>query len=386
MIPYSRQNINKTDINAVKKVLSSNFLTQGPLVNKFEQLIKNYVGSEYAFAVNSATSGLHLACLALGIKKGDIVWTVPNTFAATANCALNCGAKVDFVDIDKDDWNMSVSELEKKLIKAKKKSKLPAAVIPVHFAGQPTEQKKIWLLSKKFKFKIIEDASHSIGAKHYGEKVGSCRWSDITVFSFHPVKIITTGEGGMITTNNKNFAKKIEQLRNNGITQKNFIFKKNKKNPWYYEHQLPGYNYRMNDLSASLGISQFKRIKKFINYRNAIALVYKKKLKKTSLKFQKIMSYNNSSYHLFPIKFDLKKLKYSYYEIFHKLRKAKFYVNLHYMPLHLSPYFKAKGFYEGQFKHSENYAQASISIPIYYGLKLKKIDKIVKLINSFFNE
>ena len=224
MIPYSRQSISPKDILEVTKVLKSNFLTQGDKVGKFEKLVTKISNVKYGVAANSASSALHLGCLALGIEKNDTVWTVPNTFAASANCAINCGAIVDFVDIDEDTWNISIRELEKKLISAKKKKKLPKLLIPVHFAGQPTEQKKIWDLSKKYKFKILEDASHSIGASHRKEQSGSCRWSDITVFSFHPVKIITTGEGGMALTNNENLANKMRIFRTNGITQKNFFY------------------------------------------------------------------------------------------------------------------------------------------------------------------
>ncbi len=384
MIPYSRQNINQKDISEVNKVLRSNFLTQGDNVKKFEKIISNFTKAKYSVAVNSASSALHIACLALGIKKNDIVWTVPNTFAASANCAINCGASVDFVDIDPDNWNISIEELEKKLKSAKSKRKLPKLLIPVHFAGLPYDQEKIWKLSKKYKFKVLEDASHSIGAKHKNQRSGSCKWSDITVFSFHPVKIITTGEGGMALTNNKKLSDKMKILRTNGISQSNFLYKKNKGKPWYYEHLVPGFNYRMNDISAALGISQFKRLKKFVLKRNLIASQYKKYFKDLPLKYQKIDKDSYSSYHLFPVQFNLKKSKKNYLNIFRKFRSNNFYVNVHYMPLHLSPFFKKKGFKKGDFKNSENYAAKSISIPIFYHLKEFQIIKIVKLIKSFF--
>lgn len=384
MTPYSRQNISKEDISAVSKVLKSNFLTQGPNVPNLEKKIKKYVKSKFALAVNSATSGLHLSCLALNVKKNDVVWTVPNTFAASANCALNCGATVDFVDIDPETLNICTIELEKKLKKAKKLKKLPKVVIPVHFSGQPTEQKKIWSLAKKFNFKVIEDASHSLGATHYNEKVGSCKWSDITVFSFHPVKIITTGEGGMVLTNNRKFAEKISQLRNNGITKNNFIFKKNKNKPWYYEHQFNGYNYRMNDISAALGIAQFKRLNFFVKRRNEIAKKYREGLKNVPLKFQKVMKYNFSSYHLLPIQFNLKKTKLDHLQIFEKFRRNKYFVNLHYMPLHLSPYFRKKGYKKNDFRNSEIYASAVVSVPIFIGLKNTQVKKIINLIKTFY--
>ena len=386
MIPYSRQNINKKDVLEVTKVLKSDFLTQGKKVLEFERIVTNISKAKFGVAANSASSALHLGCLALGIKKNDLVWTVPNTFVASANCAINCGASIDFVDIDKNTWNISIDKLREKLIKAKKKKKLPKLVIPVHFAGQISEQKKIWELSKKYKFKILEDASHSIGASHRKEKSGSCKWSDITVFSFHPVKIITTGEGGMALTNNPVYAEKMRIFRTNGITQKNFSIKKNKNKPWYYEHQNFGYNYRMNDISAALGISQVKRIKKFIKTRNLIAKKYKKILKNYPVKFQKIEKYNYSSFHLLPIQFDLKKTQKNYLSIFRKLRSKNFHINLHYMPLHLSPYFKKQGFKKGDFKNSEDYANTSMSLPIYYGLKNFQIIKITNLIKSFFHE
>ena len=382
MFPYSRQNIDKTDILSAVRVLKSDFLTQGPLVSKFEKKISNYVKAKYAVATNSGSSALHIACLALNIKKGDLVWTVPNTFAATANCALHCGAKVDFVDIDKNTWNMSIRSLEKKL--QKEKNKLPKIVIPVHFAGQPTDQKKIWELSKKFKFKIIEDASHSLGAKHFNEPVGSCKWSDITVFSFHPVKIITTGEGGMATTNNKKYSDQMRISLSNGIVKDSKLFKFKKKNqPWYYEYQKTGFNYRMNEMSAAIGISQLSKLKEFLKKRNEIAKLYKKILDKLFIKYQKINTYNFSSYHLFVIQFDLKKTKFSYLNIFKKLRSKNYFVNLHYMPLHLSPYFKKLGFKKNQYPNSEKYGVSSISLPIYYGLKISKVFKICSLIKSF---
>ncbi len=386
MIPYSRQSINSKDIESVKKTLQSDFLTQGPATLKFEKLISKLTRCKYVVSTNSASSALHIACLALGLKKNDIVWTVPNTFAASANCALNCGALLDFVDIDKDTFNISVTLLEKKLILAKKKKKLPKLLIPVHFAGQPSDQKKIWELAKKFKFKVIEDASHSIGAKHFGEPVGSCKWSNITIFSFHPVKIITTGEGGAALTKNKYLAQKMRMYATNGIVKniENFHFKN--KGPWYYEHQESGFNYRMNDISASLGITQIKRIKEFIKKRNSLANYYKKVLKNFPVNFQKIKSYNKSSYHLLIVNFDLKKTKFNYLSIFKKLRKNNIYVNLHYMPLHLSPYFKKKGFKKGQFPVAENYSDTSLSLPIFFDLRLKEINKICLLIKSFFKK
>lgn len=386
MIPYSKQNINKKDTSAVLKVLKSNFLTQGPTVQKFEKKICEITRAKYATACNNGTSALHLACLAFNVKKDDIVWTVPNTFVATANCVLNCGGKIDFVDIDKENFNISVAELEKKLIRAKKKKKLPKILIPVHLGGVPTEQKKIWLLSKKYKFKIIEDASHSIGAKHLKEPVGSCKWSHITTFSFHPVKVITTIEGGAALTNDKKLSEKMKLYLSNGITKnhKNFKNKKMKNCPWYYEQQERGYNYRMSDVSAALGISQLNRLKKFISKRNKIANIYKRLLKDLPLKFQNISKGNLSTYHLLIVQFNLKKSKFNYKKIFNKLRGANFFVNLHYMPMHINPFFKKKGFKKKQFPVAEKYGECSLSLPVYYGIPIKKIHQICRKIKSFF--
>ena len=382
MIPYSRQSISKKDISSVTRVLKSNFLTKGPLVKDFERKIAKTFSSKYVVSSNSGSSSLHLACLAIGIKKGDIVWTVPITYAASANCALNCGAKIDFVDICDQTYNISIIDLKKKLELAKKKNNLPKAIIPVHLGGQPYEQKEVWKLSKKYNFKIIEDASHAIGSKHYGESVGSCKWSDITVFSFHPVKIITTAEGGASLTNNKMYYEKMLQFRENGIIFDKKKFSKKSKFAGYYEQVSTGYNYRMNELSAALGISQLKKLKKFIKKRNQIAKKYINELKNLPIQFQKIEKYNLSSYHIMIIKFNLNKLKFNYKQIFNKFRKNRIFVNLHYSALHLNPYFKSLGFKRKQFLNSEDYSSSSLSVPNYYDLKKSDFNKVIKTIKS----
>ena len=277
-IPYGKQTVTKNDIKAVTEVLQSDFLTQGPKVEEFEIKISSYTKSKYSVAVNSATSALHIACLSLGLKKGDILWTSPNTFVASSNCALHIGAKIDFVDINSEDFNIDIDRLEEKLKHAQKKKCLPKILIPVHLAGQPTIQERIYKLSKKFGFKIIEDASHSIGASRRGEKVGSCRWSDITVFSFHPVKIITTAEGGIATTNNKQLYEKMCLFRSHGITKDKERFISKDFGDWHYEQQDLGFNFRMNDLQATLGISQLKNLDSFVSKRNDIADSYNRKL------------------------------------------------------------------------------------------------------------
>ncbi len=385
MIPYSTQTIDIKDIKAVIKTLKSKFLTQGPQIKKFEKLISQEVGAKYVSAVNSATSALHISCLALGFKKNDILWTTPNTFVASANCALHVGGKVDFVDIDYKTGNIDANLLEKKLILAKKKNKLPKIVVPVHFAGYPTEQDKIYKLAKKFKFKIIEDASHSIGARYKGEKVGSCKWSHISVFSFHPVKIITTFEGGAAITNNKKIYEKLKLYSNHGITKNIERFVGKKKQAWQYEQQLLGFNFRMSDVSASIGISQIKKLNQFVLKRNKIARFYEKFLDKKFI----ILPIKNknylSSYHLYVIKIR-DEYKFLHEKLFNFLRKKNINVNLHYIPVHLHPFYKSLGFKKGSFKNSEKHSSQSISLPIFPNLSQTNVLKISNLINNFFKK
>ena len=380
---YSTQTINKADIKSVTNVLNSKWLTQGPETSLFEKKIKASVNSNYAIAVNSGSSALLLACKGLSLKKGDIFWTVPNTFVATANCGLLCGAKVDFVDIDTQTWNISIEKLKQKLSLAKKKKKLPKVLIVVHLAGLPANPKALFKLSKKYKFKIIEDASHSLGAKYFSKKVGSSIWSDVTVFSLHPVKIITTGEGGACVTNNKKVFEKMLLLKNNGITnnKKKFIFKN--LGPWYYEQHDLGYNFRISEIQAALGISQLKKLNNFVSKRNQIAKIYNKNFKTLPIETQKVSERFISTYHLFIIK--LKKNKtHLHLKLFNYLRKNKIFVNLHYLPVHLHPYFKKMGFKNKSFPESENYSKSAISIPIYPKLSQKDQSRVIFLIKRFF--
>ena len=386
VFPYSRQRIDQNDIKSVTKVLKSNFLTQGSMVPRFEKLVAKKIGSKYSVALNSATSALHVGCMSLNIKKGDIVWTSANSFVASINCAKYLGAKIDLVDIDKETFNLSTYELKKKLVSAKKIRKLPKLIIIVHFAGFSCDLKEIYKLSKKYKFKIIEDASHAIGSKYYKSKIGDCKYSDITVFSFHPVKIITSGEGGMCLTNNKNLRDKMLLYRSHGITKDYKMFKKKKNRyPWYYEQQTLGYNYRMSDIHAALGISQLNKLDKFVKERNKIAKNYFKLLKDLPIFLPKYKKGLLSAFHLFIIRIDFKKTKKTYNELFKYLRKKKIWVNLHYLPIYSHPYY-SKDFNKKNFKNMETYYKSSISIPIYPGLTLKNQVYIKEILEKFFNE
>ncbi len=381
MIPYGRQNISSKDILNVKKVLRSDFLTQGPVVPVFERAVKRYCGASHAVAVNSATSALHIACVALNLGPNDWLWTSPNTFVASANCGRYCGAKIDFVDIDINTYNMSISALKEKLKISKKKGKLPKVVIPVHFAGQPCDMITIKKLSKKYGFKIIEDASHAIGASYHKNKIGSCKYSDITVFSFHPVKIITTGEGGMALTNNKRLAERLYRLRNSGITRNKLLMKNRPKNEiWNYQQIELGLNYRMTDIQAALGLSQLNRIDKFVRERHKIVDFYEKNLVDLPLKKPWQLPGTYSSYHLYPICIDFKKTRKTQRNIYNFLHKNKIKVNLHYIPVHRHPYYESLGFKKGDFPVSEDFHRKVISLPIFPALKKNDCKKILNKI------
>jgi len=366
MIPYSRQEITEQDIAEVEKILRSDFLSQGPTVPRFEESIANYCGVSHTIAVNSATSALHISCLALGLGPGDWLWTSPNTFVASANCGLYCGADIDFVDIDPKTYNMSVTALSEKLIIAEKIGKLPKIVIPVHFAGQPCDMPAIKDLSKRYGFKIIEDASHAIGASYNKIKVGSCIHSDITVFSFHPVKIITTAEGGIALTNNKSIADKISRLRTHGITSdKTKMEKRPKDEIWNYQQIELGFNYRMNDIQAALGLSQLSRLDKYIKRRHEIAKYYDNELRDLPILLPLQPPNVYSSYHLYPILIktnsDFKNQK----QLYNELRENDIAANLHYTPVHRHPYYENLGFKKNDFPIAEQFHQNVISIPLY---------------------
>ena len=377
MIPYGRQDISDADIQAVVDILRSDFLTQGPAVPAFEKAVAAYCGAPHAVAANSATSALHIACLALGVEPGDWVWTSPITFVASANCALYCGAQVDFVDIDPQSYNLSVDRLAEKLAQAEQAGQLPKVVIPVHLCGQSCDMAGIHALSQRYGFKIIEDASHAIGGRYKGEPIGNCRYSDITVFSFHPVKIITTGEGGMALTNNENLAKRMQRLRSHGITRDASEMTHAPDGPWYYQQIELGFNYRMTDLQAALGLSQMQRLDEFVAKRHAIAKNYDELLADLPvlIPWQHADSY--SGLHLYVIRLKLGEMKKTHREVFEALRAAGIGVNLHYIPVHRQPYYERLGFRAGHCPVAERYYTEAISLPMYPGLTEEQQGQVV---------
>lgn len=378
MIPYGRQDISEADIQAVVDVLRSDFLTQGPAIPAFEKSVADYCRAEHAVAVNSATSALHIACLALGVGPGDVVWTSPITFVASANCALYCGAEIDFVDIDPLSYNLSVERLAEKLAQAANSGKLPKVVIPVHLCGQPCDMAGIHALSQQYGFRIIEDASHAIGGKYRGETIGNCRYSDVTVFSFHPVKIITTGEGGMALTNDAKLAKRMQLLRSHGITRDVNEMTHAPDGPWYYQQIDLGYNYRMTDLQAALGLSQMQRLDEFVTKRHAIAALYDQLL--TGLPviapWQHADSY--SGLHLYVIRLKLEEIGCTHRQVFEALRAAGIAVNLHYIPVHRQPYYEGLGFQAGYCPEGERYYAEAISLPMFPGLTAEQQNRVVR--------
>ena len=377
MIPYGRQDINQADIDSVLDVLQSDFLTQGPQVPLFEKKASDYCGSEFGVAVNSATSALHVACLALGLGGGDYFWTSTNSFVASANCGLYCGAKVDFVDIDPRTYNLSAKELEKKLIQAKKNNKLPKIVIPVHFAGQSCNMKKIHSLSQEYGFKIIEDASHAIGGKYLDSLIGSCQYSDITIFSFHPVKIITTAEGGLAITNDERLSDRMRLFRSHGITRNLGLMTNPSEGDWYYQQVGLGFNYRMTELQAALGVSQMQRLDEFVTQRHILQKRYDLLLNDLAIikPYQDQDSY--SALHLYPIQVDLDSFDKSREKIFNELRRLGIGVNVHYIPIHTHPYYQQLGFKVGDFPNSESYYNRAISIPLFHSMTLGQQDEVV---------
>jgi UDP-4-amino-4,6-dideoxy-N-acetyl-beta-L-altrosamine transaminase len=387
MINYGKQSISREDIKSVTDVLKSDFLTQGPCVPKFEELFTQQVNSAYSTAVSSATAALHLACLALGLKEGDQVWTSPNSFVASANCALYCGASVDFVDISPLTFNIDINLLAIKLDEASKKDALPKIIIPVHFAGLSADMQSIKELSKKYGFRIIEDASHATGGSYKENQVGSCQYSDIAVFSFHPVKIITSGEGGMLCTNNKKLDQKIKLLRSHGITKDaNEILDRNSADlPWYYEQHCLGFNYRLTDIQAALGISQLLRVQDFIQQRAMIASLYQKELEDLPLQFQQQSDDIYSAWHLFVVR--VKSLNVNTREhLYRHLKENGIYCQIHYIPIPSQPYYQSMGFDIESFPNTKQYYQECISLPIYPDLNHDDLNFVIKNIKNFFDK
>jgi UDP-4-amino-4,6-dideoxy-N-acetyl-beta-L-altrosamine transaminase len=365
MIPYGRQDITQADVDAVVDVLRSECLTQGPAVPHFENAVAAYCGVRHALALNSATSALHVACLALGLGPGDRLWTTPITFVASSNCALYCGAKVDFVDIDPKTYNLSVERLAEKLAHSEKQGTLPKVLVAVHLCGQPSDMMGIYSLSQRYGFKVIEDASHAIGGRYRNEPIGNCRYCDITVFSFHPVKIITTGEGGMVLTQQSELAQKMALLRSHGITRDVSLMTHEPDGPWYYQQVDLGFNYRMTDLQAALGISQMKRLDAYVQRRQILAKIYEEQLTCLPVQLPYQHADGASAWHLYVVRLKLDEIKRSHREVFEFLRAAGIGANLHYIPVHTQPYYARMGFSNGDFPQAERYYREAITLPMF---------------------
>lgn len=386
VIPYGKQDISQQDIDRVVEVLNSDFLTQGPQVPAFENALAEYTGANYALAVNSATSALHIACLALELGQGDWLWTSPITFVASANCGLYCGARVDFVDIDPKTYNMCPKRLEEKLIKAQADDRLPKVVVPVHLCGQSCDMVAINKLAKEYGFKVIEDASHAIGGRYRDQPIGNCEYSDITVFSFHPVKIVTTAEGGAALTNQKNLADKMSLLRSHGITRDPELMCRESHGGWYYEQIGLGFNYRMTELQAALGVSQMKRLDEFVTARHRLAARYYEKLASLPVVLPHQLENTYSGLHLYVIRLKLDEIKLSHREVFDALRANGIGVNLHYIPVHTQPYYQAKGHRLGDYPESERYYQEAISLPMFHAMTEQQQDEVVQVLTKILVE
>ena len=379
MIYYGKQNVNAADIQAVEAVLRSDFLTQGPTIGRFERRVAEYCGAKYAVAVTNATSALHIACKAAGLARGDSLWTTPITFVASANCGRYCGADVDFVDIDDTTYDMSVEELARKLAASEIK---PKVVVPVHLCGQSCDMERIADLAKQYDFTVIEDASHAIGATYKDTKVGCCKYSDMTVFSFHPVKIITTAEGGMVLTNNKVLYEKLVLYRSHGITRESELMTHEADGPWYYQQIDLGFNYRMTDMQAALGYSQMDRLEEFVARRRYLAKRYDDLLKDLPVRIPEQNPATNSSWHIYVIRLKLDQVKRSKKEIFAEMKKRGIVLNLHYIPVHTQPYYERLGFKNGDFPVSEQYYKETITLPLYYDLTDKQQDQVVSALRE----
>lgn len=382
MIPYARQEITDSDIDAVIYAMKSDHLTQGPMVPKFERIVADCVGARYAVAVANATSALHVACLSLGLEQGDLLWSSPISFVASTNCGLYCGASVDFVDICPNTYNICPVKLEEKLISAKSSGKLPKIVVAVHFAGQSCDMEAIHSLSIQFDFRLIEDASHAIGGKYKDSPIGSCRFSDITVFSFHAVKIVTTSEGGMALTNCAVLAERMSLYRSHGITREPKMMTKTCDGPWYYEQKFLGFNYRMSELQAALGISQFDRLESYLRRRCELAIRYNNALAELPL----VLPWQHpdciSSWHLYVIRLKSKVINKSHRHVFEYLRKSGVGVNLHYIPIYRHPFYANKGFFSGDYPNAEEYYSEAITLPLFPALSLLQQDEVISKLSQ----
>jgi len=386
MIPYGHQDITSDDIDAVVRVLQSDFLTQGPAISRFEAAVLKRVNARYSLTMSSSTAALHVACLSLGLGRGDWLWTSPITFVASANCALYCGAKVDFVDIDPKTYNLCSSALEKKLIDAKLLGCLPKVVVPVHLCGQPCDMSRIYELSLEYGFKIIEDASHAIGGRYMNESIGSCRYSDITVFSFHPVKIITTGEGGMALTNSTELAEKMSLFRSHGITRDPRLMMRDiEEGGWYYEQIMLGFNYRMTDIQAALGLSQLSRLDQYVSRRHELAIRYDKLLAHLPLLTPWQHSDGYSSRHLYVIRLKQDEDKKRHKKVFAELRDVGIGVNLHYIPVYRHPFYEKLGFVKNMFPEAESYYKEAITLPLFPNLSESQQDFVIEALNRILN-
>lgn len=377
MIPYGRQDISEEDIAAVVEVLRSDWLTQGPAIARFEDAVARYCGVRYAVAVCNATAALHIACLAAGLKPGGLLWTVPNTFVASANCALYCGARVDFVDIDPHSYNLSIEALEQKLARAEQLGDLPDVLVPVHFAGQSCDMRRIGQLAERYGFRVIEDASHAIGGRYRGRPVGSCEFSAMTVFSFHPVKIVTTGEGGMVLTNDAALCERLRSLRSHGITRDPAMMDREPDGPWFYQQVELGFNYRMTDLQAALGASQLARIDSFVARRQALAERYDRLLAGLALSVPQRDAAAYSAFHLYVVRLRLDDSGVTHRQTFDALRARGIGVSLHYIPVHTQPYYQRLGFREGDFPAAEAYYREALSLPMFFALTDAEQDQVV---------
>jgi UDP-4-amino-4,6-dideoxy-N-acetyl-beta-L-altrosamine transaminase len=376
-VPYGRQDIDAEDIAAVEAVLRSDWLTQGPAIERFERCVAEYVGTTFACAVNSATSALHLACRAVGLGPGDVLWTVPNTFVASANAALYCGAKVDFVDIDPKTCNLSIDALARKLAAAERENRLPKALVAVHFAGLSCDMAKIAELAQRYRFRVIEDAAHAIGGDYQGRKIGNCAYSDIAVFSFHPVKIITSAEGGMLVTNDPALHQAVSLLRSHGVTRDPALMDRAAEGDWYYQQIDLGFNYRLTDVHAALGLSQMRRIDEFVARRRVLADRYDRLLSDLPVVRAPRDTKANSAWHLYVVQIDTQRTNKSRKEVFDAMRRAQILVNVHYIPVHLQPYYRRFGFGPGDYPAAEAYYENAITLPLYAAMTDEQQDRVI---------